>query len=261
MKKELINFATNVKDSAAKHSPEILTGIGIAGMLTTTVLAVQATPKAMQLIENKAAEMDLDPVYEKLTVIETVKAAWKPYIPAAISGVFSIACLVGASSENAKRNAALATAYKLSETAFSEYKEKVIETIGEKKESNMKEKIGKDRVDQTPVNSKEVIITSNGNTLCLDWTSKRYFRSDVETLKKAENILNKRILDEMFISLNDFYSEVGLEETGVGDDLGWEVNRDGLIDLDFSTQMADNGEPCIVVDFRVSPRYDYSRLG
>ena len=119
----------------SKHSPEILTGLGIAGMVTTTVLAVRATPKAIQLIEKKKEELDLKPE-DKLTVVETVKATWKPYIPAAVTGTASVACLVGASSVNLRRNAALAAAYHLSETALTEYREQVIETIGKNKEKN-----------------------------------------------------------------------------------------------------------------------------
>ena len=123
-----------------KHSPEILTGLGIAGMITTTVLAVKATPKALRLIDDRKDELGM--YYdEKLPVIETVKAAWKPYIPVVVTGGVSIACLVGASSVNLRRNTALAAAYHLSETALSEYKEKVIETIGEHKEKNIRDKI------------------------------------------------------------------------------------------------------------------------
>lgn len=71
-----------------------------------------------------------------LKPLEVVKAAWKPYIPAAITGSLSVACLVGASRVNFKRNAALATAYTLSEKVLKDYKDSVVETIGEKKRKN-----------------------------------------------------------------------------------------------------------------------------
>ena len=72
-----------------KHSPEILVGIGVTGMITSTVLAVKATPKAMSLL----VEAEQDKAGE-LTVIETVKAAWKPYIPTAVTGLSTIACIL-----------------------------------------------------------------------------------------------------------------------------------------------------------------------
>ena len=242
--------------AVSKHSPEILTGIGIAGMITTTVLAVRATPKALRQIEEFKECVLLED--EEITPIDAVKVAWKPYIPAAITGVFSIACLIGANSVNARRNAALATAYKLSETAFSEYKEKVIETIGEKKEKTVRDEVAKSRVEKNPVSTTEVIVTEKGNTLCYDAISGRYFKSDIDKIKKAENILNKRLLTEDYISLNEFYNELGLDDTRLGEDLGWNV-IDGLIEFDFSSQIAEDGTPCIVVDYKVAPKRGYDR--
>lgn len=107
MKKELAKSFLSLKTAIKKHSPEILTGIGIAGMITTTVMAVRATPKALILIEERKEEIGA----EKLEAMDMVKTAWACYIPAAITGTLSVACLIGASSVNARRNAALATAY------------------------------------------------------------------------------------------------------------------------------------------------------
>lgn len=140
----------SIQASVSKHSPEILTGIGIAGMITTTVLAVKATPKALDLIKEKKEELNLKQE-EKLTPVETVKAAWKPYIPAAAIGVASVVCLIGASSVNSKRSAALATAYNLTATAFNEYKEKTLETVGEKKEQTIRNKVAEERINKEPV--------------------------------------------------------------------------------------------------------------
>lgn len=245
----------NVRTTLHKHSPEILTGIGIVGMISTTVMAVKATPKALILIEEKKKEEQLD----GLTPIETVKTTWKCYVPAAVTGTLATACLIGASSVNSKRNAALATAYTLTETAFKEYKEKVIETIGEKKEQAIKDKVAKEHIDKHPVNNKEIIITGRGDVLCCDAISKRYFRSDIEKIRKAINDINYRLNVEMYISLNDFYYEIGLDPTGIGDDIGWNINN-GLIDVDFSSQLTADGEPCLVISYHVEPRYDYSRL-
>ena len=107
-----------------RYTPEILTGIGIAGMLTTTILAVKVTPKAVRLMNDKKDELEV----EKLPAVEVVKTTWKCYIPAAVTGVASVACLIGANSVSNKRMAALTAAYKISETAFTEYQQKVVET-------------------------------------------------------------------------------------------------------------------------------------
>jgi len=253
-KPKLSSISKGIRGAITKHSPEILTGIGIAGMITTTIMAVRATPKALILIEERKEEIDVD----KLTPVELIKTTWTCYIPAAITGGLSIICLIGASSVNARRNAALATAYTLTESALKEYQEKVIETIGEKKEQTVRDAIAKDRIDKNPVSSREVIITEKGNTLCYDAISGRYFKSDIDKLKKAENELNRRMRDEMYISLNDFYYEIGLNPIGIGNDLGWNIDH-GYIELKFSSQLTDDGNPCLVIDYQVVPSrlYDF----
>ena len=123
------HFIKSVRTSIVKHSPEILMGLGIAGWMTGTVLAVKATPKAVRCIEDATYEKEGD-----LTPLEIVKATWKCYIPAAVTCAAATGCLIGSCSVSTRRHAALATAYKLSETALDEYRAQVIETVGEKKE-------------------------------------------------------------------------------------------------------------------------------
>lgn len=255
-KPNVMRFVKSAQSAVVKHSPEILTGIGIAGMITTTVLAVKATPKALILIEEKKEEERV----EQLTPIETVKTAWKPYIPAVVTGTASIACLIGASSVHVRRNAALATAYKLSQTALTEYKEKVVETIGEKKEKVIREKIDKDHIDQNPVTKSEIIVTKKGSTLCFDYYNGRYFESDIEEVKKAINVLNGMLLREDYVSLNDLYDELGISHTPTGEVLGWNVDRVGreLIQPRLTPQMADDGRPCIAVSCDPDPAHGYS---
>jgi hypothetical protein len=265
MKKlDLSKIAKGVRCTLSKHSPEILTGLGLAGMVTTVVLAVRATPKALVLIqeaeikktdEQVKAGAEPDEICSKLTVGETVKATWKCYIPNVTSGLMSTICIIGASSVHSRRNAALATAYSLSETALKEYQEKVVETIGEKKEKTIRDAVAKDRLDRDPVTNREVIITSKGDTLCYDSLSKRYFTSDIDKLRKIENDLNRNMRDDMFISVNDLYYEFGLEPIEQGDYLGWDIDKEGYIDMTFSSHVADDGRPCLVVGYMVAPRW------
>lgn len=272
-KETILKFFNTVKAGTIKHSPEILTGVGIAGMVTTTVLAVKATPKALRLIDAKKRDIfdNLDPgdipenntdyTELSLTPIETIKVAWKPYIPAAVTCAASITCLIGASSVNAKRNAALATAYELSKTALTEYKEKVIDTVGEKKEAAIREKVAQKKVDENPVSKSEVIITGTGDIMFLEPVSMRYFKSDIENIRKIINDLNYRLTTGMeeFISLSEFYDEIGLAHTSESDNIGWNLYRDGQIDIDFPATKNEKGEPCLMLDYNVSPRYDYSK--
>ena len=262
MKTNVSKIVRSFKKAASKHSPEILTGIGIAGMITTTVIAVKATPKALDLIARAEEEKFDNGHGGKLKPVEVVKAAWKPYIPAVISGTVSIACLVGANSVNAKRNAALATAYKLSETALLEYKDKVVETIGEKKEKQIREKVAQKKVDDNPLSTSEVVLIGNGQVLFLEPISMRYFKSDIETVRSKINDINERLTTGMeeYISLSQFYDEIGLSHTATSDDLGWNLGRDGQLKVEFPVTKTDKGEPCLMIDYHVSPRYEYYKL-
>ena len=255
-KQKVTNFFKGIRASATKHSPEILTAIGIAGMIGTTVMAVTATPKALRLIDK--AEKDED---RKLTKVEVVKVTWKQYLPATVTGVVSIGCLIGANSVHAKRNAALATAYQLSTTAYNEYRDKVVETIGEKKEKTIHDKVAAERIEKNPVSQNQVIITGNGTSLCYDAAADRYFESSIDRIKRAVNDLNYRMISgaEMSISLNEFYTAIGLKQTPLGEQLGWRIDK-GQIDINFSSQLTDDDRPCIVIEYLVPPEYGFNDL-
>ena len=271
-KSNISKVIRSVSTAAFEHRGEILTGFGVAGMIFTTVLAVKATPKALQLIEEekrrqnyellkdaKESGSDCCPQIDKLKPIDVVKTTWKCYVPAAITCVASATCLIGASSVHVKRNAALATAYKLSENALAEYHDKVVETIGEKKEMAIRDKVAKEQIEKTPVSNSEVIFTGRGETLCYDPITSRYFRADIENIRRVVNELNRRMLDEMYISLNEFYLELDLNPADVGEEMGWNVNR-GLIDIHFSAQLAENDQPCLVIDHINPPKYGFDKL-
>ena len=252
---DITHVLKQVQTSLTKHSPEILTGIGIAGMIVTTVISVKATPKAIKLLDAKKNELET----EKLTKVETVKTTWKCYVPAVITGAVSISCLVGASSVHLRRNAALTAAYTLSETALREYRGKVVETIGGKKEKTVREAVAKDQVDKHPVTNNTVAVTGGGNTLCYDPFTDRWFKSDIDKLHTAENEVNSQMLDEGTVSLNDFYYQIGLGDVTVGYDIGWSYNRDGFVKLELSSTIANDGTPCIVLGFQTEPYYNYSQ--
>lgn len=255
---KLSKLAKNIRVATRKYQPEILTGIGIAGMITTTVMAVKVTPKALDLLAEVKAKHEED-TDKKAYAKDVVTKVAVVYIPAAIVGGLSVGCLIGASATNLKRNAALATAYTLSESALKEYQEKVVETIGEKKEQLVRDAVAKDNLERNPVSNNGIIITGGGDTLCYDLLGKRYFTSSIEKLKRIENDLNRRMRSENYISLNEFYYEVGLDDSGLGYEFGWNIDK-GYIELEFSAQLVEkDGQqvPCIVVGFVNRPDYNY----
>lgn len=261
-KLSLTKIVKDVQTTVTRHSPEILTAIGVAGMVTTTVLAVKATPKAIQLMEDKKLELAYErgEDVEELTPVETVKTTWKCYAPAVMLGVASTACLIGAQSVNAKRNAALATAYKLAETTLGDYREKVVETIGEEQERVVRNKVNQKRLDKDPASNKQIIITGKGSIMCYDPISARYFECDPDLIKKAEIELNRRMLHDIsgYVSLNEFYDEIDLEHTSMGDELGWNTMQ--LIEINLDSKLMADDRPCVVIDFVTPPKYNYTRF-
>lgn len=250
-------FLQHISKYMNDRSPELLTGFGIAGMVTTVILAVRATPEAMNRIQKKKQEEN----HKKLTTIQTIQAAGSCYIPAGITGVVSIGCIIGANSIHGRRHAALTAAYSLSESALREYQAKVTETIGEQKERVIREAIDKDHVDHNPPPDTLPVIEGDGHTLCYDTMFGRYFYSDMEFLKSAANKLNRQMtnMPESYVSLSEFYSEIGLPYVAIGDELGWNVSK-GLIDLRFSSQLARGRTPCLVMSYVIPPEYGYSRM-
>lgn len=255
MKLNFKGMFESIKDYMGDHKPEVLTGVGVVAGVTAGVMAVKATPKALQLIEEKKQEEKVD----KLPVVDTVKTTWKCYAPSVAMGVFSIGCIVSASSMNAKRQATLFAAYKLSETALADYKEATVETVGERKEKDIRHAVAQKQVEKNPVVEQQIILTEKGSTLCLDPLTGRYFKSDAEQIRKAENEINRRLNYDYYVSLNDFYVLLGLETTDLGEVLGWNSD-DGLLHLDFLVHLTDNDIPCLVIDYNVMPRYEYYKM-
>lgn len=245
----------SVKTSVVKHAPEILLGMGIASAFTTTILAVRATPKAMALIEEEKLRRYKETDDDSMTKVDIVKTCWKCYVPATIAGVASVTCLIGSRSVSSRRTAALAAAYQISESTLSKYHEKVVETIGEKKEKVVRDKIAEEQVKQNPVSNSEVIVTSNGTTLCFEPLTGRYFSSDQNRIERAVNDLNKSLLHDIsgYVSLNELFDALELGSVDIGYDIGW--TTDDLISISFSAQLTDKGEPALVIDYITPPKH------
>ena len=248
-----------------QNSPTILTAMGVAGLVSTVAYTIKGTIKAVDILHNEA-EFKFE-AWEKetgehrsaypdavFTTQEVLMLTWRPYIPAAIMGVTTIACIVGSNHISSKRNAALVSLFTLAETTLKQYQEKVVETIGEKKEELIRGQIAQDKIDANPPEQKAIILTHHGSMLCYDALSGRYFYSDVETLRKAMNDFNARLMREMSMSLNEFYLDIGLDQIDMGAQTGWDIERSGPMDLYLGgAKVTKDGQPCIVVEHRVLP--------
>lgn len=234
------------------HSPEILTAFGVAGTLTTAFLTADATIKAMWMIEEEEQPQEdyfLEPR-------EQFQLVWRLYIPPAVSAALTIGAIVGAAHVSRRRAAAMATAYTLTERAFSEYKEKVIEKVGEKKERAYRDEIAQDRVDENPLEDNVIVVTNNGDVLCYEHFTGRYFKSSMEALKQAENEINFQIIHDGYASVSDLYFLLGLSPTAFSEEVGW--NTDYPLKIVYSTTLSEDNKPCISIDFDLHPRRKYA---
>ena len=252
--------------SASANSPAILSGIAVAGVIATVTLAVRATPPSLRLIRELEAEKwesnertaDPDSTTDALTRAEIVKSVWHLYIPAGVAGIATISCVIGANKIGARRNAALVGAYSLVDTAFREYKDEVVKQIGNVKERKVTDQVAVNQMERNPVVDSQVIITGGGEQLCYDSLTGRYFRSDVELIRRAENEINRRVVNDMYASHNEFYELLGLAPTTIGDELGW--NIDNFIEIILTAHLAQDGVPCLAIGYVHMPRKDYGKF-
>ena len=249
----------------ADNSPAILTAIGVTGTITTAYLTGKATFMAAEMLADEQQARDIRDARTQpnnvMTPRDKAQMVWKLYIPAVTTGVLTCICIVGANRIGTRRAAAVATAYAISQEAFDEYKHKVVERIGDKKEMAIRDEIAQDRVTRNPPDDRIAgqIVTGDGMVLCHDAYSGRYFASNMEKLRKAENDITKQILADGSASLSNFYNNVGLPQTSISDDVGW--NHEEPCVLGFSSVLTPDNRPCLSYDFQVSPIRDFWRFG
>lgn len=249
-----------VKTFGVKHQGEILTGFGIAGMIASTVWAVKATPKAEKAIKEAKIEKSGDDKHPvKLTPVETVKTTWKYYVPSVMLTASSVACIIGGQNVHIKRNAALAAAYKLSENTLADYKEAIVETIGEDKAKEVTEKVAKRQIERAPINDNNQVVVAGDpdGVWFFEPYCNRYFKCQVDKIKKAINDLNYRMIcgQEESITLKELYIEIGIPgDTRYIPNVGWNLYQEGVIDYDLVPIKMENDNPCLMLDYKNRPQ-------
>ena len=249
-------FAAKV---AVDNLPTILTALGIGGGLTAIILAVKETPKAQEELEElekeelNEAHQDEDRVIHH-RIMPRLKIYAKVYWPTAVVFMSSAICIIFANKIHLKRNAALLAAYQLSTMNLNDLRNKIEEVEGKKKLKALEDDIAKDKVASSNVPSNVVVIGS-GEHLIYDVPSGRYFRSNIEKVRQAVFQINTILQSENCATLNDFYDYLGIEHIGIGNDLGWRCYsvNDCLLDMEYSSHISPNGEPCLTLKYDVYP--------
>jgi hypothetical protein len=251
----LMRLATRAEKLVIDNSPLVLTAIGVIGTVTTALLTGQAVYKYMDILAEEGY-YSRDEVFERSTK-EHIENSWKLFVPAIGTGALTIGAILSANHIGTRRAAGMAAAYSLSERAFSEYKEKVIQHMGSKSEQSVRDDIASDHVRKTSEASREVIVIGT-EVLCFESMTGRYFTSNMEALKKAQNDINYQMLHDGYASVTDFYNLIGLTRTAYSDELGW--TSELQLELIFTTALTDDQRPCLAFEFRSAPIRNYHKI-
>jgi hypothetical protein len=254
---QIADLARRVGLFAQKYSPEILTGVAVAGTVATMILTGKAAYKAAHILREAAIEKagggDLFPedVAEVLTPKEKVELTYKLFIPPIGIAALTIGAIICARHIDQRRAAVVAAMYALSERTLTEYRDKVTETIGERKETGIRTALGQDKYDRNPNTGANVIVLSTGNHLAYEDFTGREFTSNWETIKSAERTINERLQETDWQSLDDFYDILGLPHTTTSSEIGWTPENRMRMHID--TILSKEKVPCIYFEYTNLP--------
>ena len=238
-----------VKAFTVQHAPTIVMGLGISGFITTVGLAIKVSPKGKEILDKMGTDA---------TTMDKIKALAPVYWPVALTGTVSIGCFIFANSMNLKRNAAAIAAYQISETALNEFKEASLKTVGEKKTREIETKVAEEKIKNDPPTEKTIIVTGNGDQLCYDTVTERYFMSTIEKIRQAVNNVNYKLMLENSVSLNEFYDELNLPHWVHGDKMGWTMYKQSqLLDIKFDSVLTNDGRAALALIYKVAPTWWY----
>jgi hypothetical protein len=259
MKEKFVSVYNGVKGQVQKHSPEILMGVGVVGVVTSTVMACKATMKLNDILEesketrDKIKEVENNPKYEDkyspedakkdLTInyVQTGMKVAKLYAPAVLLGGASLGCLLASNDILRKRNAALSAAYMTVDKSFKEYRNRVTERFGEEVEKEIRYGIKAEQLETTVVDEdgNETTVTDTVKTmdpnLYSDYArffdaASPYWQNDPEYnlmfLKAQQQYANDLLRAKGRLFLNDVYDMLGIEKTKAGQVVGWVYDRE-----------------------------------
>lgn len=236
----------SLKGYILENLPSILTGVAVAGVVETVYLAVKATPKALDILEERSSEEKKDGTGWNKT--DTIKATWKCYIPAAIAGAGTIACIVGANYAHLSREAGMLAAYSFLGEKFVDYRER----SGEKHDDKIMNSIKKDYISEA-VKGKPNRPLEIGKMWCFEPESEQYFQATTEQILWAELTANKIFHNQGWLSFNQFLDLLPKDAKRVtwGNHTGWYISdEDGSWDYNWSFYRG--GTPWIDIQPQIS---------
>ena len=259
MKEKLMKTYKKVELKAIKHSPEILAGVGVVGVVGSLVMACKATTKLSDILEDSKEQLDkikevaADPAYEEkysqddakkdttITYVQTAMKVTKLYAPSVILCASSLGCLLASNNILKKRNAALSAAYMTVDKSFKEYRKRVADRFGEEVEKEIRYNIKAEEITKVDEDGNEVIETvkvmdgtDDPNSYsdyarffdesCAAWQNDAEY--NLTFLKAQQQYANDLLKARGRLFLNEVYRMLGIDETKAGQVVGWVYNPD-----------------------------------
>ena len=248
-----------------KASSALLSLFSIAGVAITAVASAKATTKAVKLIERDSRRNHDGDQYAYATQ-EAIQSAWKCYIPAALIGVSTIACILGANVLSKKQQAALTSAYALVNSSYKQYKDKLKELFGQETHNAVMDAIVKEKCEETHITAESMLEETTFDfdvnddpeivRTFYDSYSERYFKSSISKVIEAEYHLNRNYALGNEVTLNDFYKFIGLSDVEYGDAIGWsgyEIDEMLWIDFNHRRTILDDGMEIFIIEMIFDP--------
>lgn len=259
MKEKLMRTYKKCEGQVRKHSPEILAGVGVVGVIASTVMACKATTKLSYILEESKDQLDqiktvaVDPAYADkyseddakkdttITYVQTGVKVAKLYAPSVILCAGSLGCLLASNNILKKRNAALSAAYMTVDKSFKEYRKRVADRFGEEVEKEIRYNIKAKEMTTVDENGNEVTETvkvmdgtDDPNTYsdyarffdesCAAWQNDAEY--NLTFLKAQQQYANDLLKSRGRLFLNEVYRMLGIDETKAGQVVGWVYNPD-----------------------------------
>ena len=246
---------TALNQFAKQHGHELLAAFGISGFVGAIVLAAKAAPVAQKDICKAEEEKG-----GTLTKIEAIKVAGKHYIPSIVSAAGATACIIGATVIENKKFAAVATLCQITEDNLRDLKAHVVESIGEKKASTIIEETAANKISDAEVRDDMLVTTKYGESVFYDPWSGGFFGCTKDRVDKAVNAVNLRLTGVDFVSLNEFYDELDIPNTQLGNYVGWTSRLGENLSMTYGYGPTRDGRSCTVMDFNVYLEEAYRKM-
>lgn len=228
----------SLKNFILKNNTTIMTGLAVTGVVSSVIMAIDCGSKCNELINKEEQRLK-----RKINKKEQIQLCWKYMIPTGIMSASTIGCIIYSANVSNKKTAAVASLYSASQKTNDMMMNEIKKKLSPDEIKAMKKKVYSKQATNVPICNENF---PDGD-LIYDVMSDRYFRSTKNEIDAIVNNINKNVLQDMFVPLNDFHDMLGLDVLPNGNDVGWTV--DNFLEVDYTAIISEQNTAAIVIDY------------